>query len=135
MHLQKRLPNVKSGISKASGAQADILYEAGDAIQFGSQRLEVLFTPGVLLLAILQASSCSTSEKRGHHSWTCVVGQHVIQQVQRSRQAAPSLVQPAPGRSPMAMQSRHVCLETRSAPMTVSTSAPAHHAQATPTGA
>lgn len=88
MHLQKRLPNVKSGISKASGTQADILYEAGDAIQFGSQRLEVLSTPGVLLLATFLASSFAMSEKCGHHSWTCVVGQHVIQQVQRSRQAA-----------------------------------------------
>lgn len=44
--MQKRLPDVKSGISKASGAQADILYEPGDAIEFGSQTLEVLPTPG-----------------------------------------------------------------------------------------
>lgn len=46
--LQKRLPGVKSGISRASGAKADILYEPGDTIRFGSQSLQVLPTPGEL---------------------------------------------------------------------------------------
>jgi hypothetical protein len=44
--LQKRLPKVRSGISRASGAKADILYEPGDTIAFGSQTLQVLPTPG-----------------------------------------------------------------------------------------
>jgi hypothetical protein len=46
LNVQKRITSVKSGISKASGAQADILYAPGDAIRFGSQTLQVLPTPG-----------------------------------------------------------------------------------------
>jgi sulfur dioxygenase len=45
-HLQKRMPNVRSGISRASGAKADILFEPGDAVSFGSRTLQVLPTPG-----------------------------------------------------------------------------------------
>lgn len=40
------MPKVRSGISRASGAQADILYEPGDTVSFGSQTLQVLPTPG-----------------------------------------------------------------------------------------
>lgn len=57
--MQKRLPNVKSGISKASGAKADVLYEAGDSIQFGGQRLEVLLTPGAPLTLNVELNSFS----------------------------------------------------------------------------
>lgn len=44
--VQKRIKSVQSGISKASGAQADVLYAPGDTISFGSQSLQVLSTPG-----------------------------------------------------------------------------------------
>mmetsp|Transcript_25136 Transcript_25136/g.44824 ORF Transcript_25136/g.44824 Transcript_25136/m.44824 type:complete len:167 (-) Transcript_25136:243-743(-) len=43
---QKRQTSVRSGISKASGAKADILYEPGDVITVGSLELKVLPTPG-----------------------------------------------------------------------------------------
>jgi glyoxylase-like metal-dependent hydrolase (beta-lactamase superfamily II) len=46
LKVQKRIKSVKSGISKASGAQADVLYAPGDTISFGSQTLQVLPTPG-----------------------------------------------------------------------------------------
>ncbi|GMH34157.1 hypothetical protein BSKO_01991 [Bryopsis sp. KO-2023] len=44
--LKKLLPGLKSGISAASGAAADIHYQPGDQIQFGSFQLVVLPTPG-----------------------------------------------------------------------------------------
>ncbi|KAK9814193.1 hypothetical protein WJX72_001995 [[Myrmecia] bisecta] len=44
--IKAQLPGVKSGISKASGAAADALYEPGDVIRFGSQELLVIPTPG-----------------------------------------------------------------------------------------
>lgn len=46
LSVQKRLKSVRSGISEASGAQADVLYAPGDTISFGSQTLQVLPTPG-----------------------------------------------------------------------------------------
>jgi len=44
--LKSRLPDVRSYISKASGAQADCLFEDGDSIPYGRHRLQVLATPG-----------------------------------------------------------------------------------------
>ncbi|KAI3789514.1 hypothetical protein L2E82_02313 [Cichorium intybus] len=44
--IKTKLPGVKSIISKASKASADILVEAGDKIQFGDLYLEVRATPG-----------------------------------------------------------------------------------------
>ncbi|XP_072026622.1 uncharacterized protein [Amphiura filiformis] len=44
--LKDRLPEVKSVISKASGAQADIYINEGDQVQFGDFAVDVLSTPG-----------------------------------------------------------------------------------------
>lgn len=44
--IKSKVPGVKSIISKASKASADILVEAGDKIQFGDLYLEVRATPG-----------------------------------------------------------------------------------------
>ncbi|XP_076891523.1 uncharacterized protein LOC143542953 [Bidens hawaiensis] len=44
---KSKVPGVKSIISKASKASADILVEAGDKIQFGDLYLEVRETPGI----------------------------------------------------------------------------------------
>ncbi|KAL4588996.1 hypothetical protein LXL04_001897 [Taraxacum kok-saghyz] len=44
--IKTKLPGVKSIISKASKASADILVESGDKIQFGDLYLEVRATPG-----------------------------------------------------------------------------------------
>ncbi|KAL8235446.1 hypothetical protein R6Q59_021546 [Mikania micrantha] len=44
--IKTKVPGVKSIISKASNASADILVEAGDKIQFGDLYLEVRATPG-----------------------------------------------------------------------------------------
>lgn len=40
------LPRVKSGISAASGAAADIYFSPGDTIEFGKHNLVVKATPG-----------------------------------------------------------------------------------------
>ena len=42
----KKLSGCKSVISKASGAQADILIDESDTVKFGRHRLSVLATPG-----------------------------------------------------------------------------------------
>jgi sulfur dioxygenase len=44
--LKSKLPDVRSYISKASGAQADCLIEDGDSISYGHHSLQVLATPG-----------------------------------------------------------------------------------------
>ena len=44
--LKKLVPNVKSVISKASGAKADLHVEPGDKLKFGSHEIEVRATPG-----------------------------------------------------------------------------------------
>lgn len=44
--IKKKLPSVKSMISKASGAQADIFLNEGDKIEYGNQSLLCLATPG-----------------------------------------------------------------------------------------
>lgn len=44
--IKTRLPGVKSGISKASKAQADVLFEPLDIINIGNHSLKVLPTPG-----------------------------------------------------------------------------------------
>lgn len=44
--LKKKLPGVKSVISKASGSKADVLVENGDKIYIGDFFLEVRATPG-----------------------------------------------------------------------------------------
>jgi sulfur dioxygenase len=44
--LKSRLPDVRSYISKASGAKADWLFEDGDSIPYGRHSLHVLATPG-----------------------------------------------------------------------------------------
>ena len=44
--LKKLLPSVQSGISAASGAQADFKFSDGDKIKFGSHEIEVRNTPG-----------------------------------------------------------------------------------------
>ncbi|XP_024396803.1 persulfide dioxygenase ETHE1 homolog, mitochondrial isoform X1 [Physcomitrium patens] len=44
--LKKKIPGVKSAISRASGAKADIHLDAGDKICFGNLYLEVRSTPG-----------------------------------------------------------------------------------------
>ena len=44
--LKKRVPDMQSVISTASGAQADIHVQAGDKIEFGNRYVEVRATPG-----------------------------------------------------------------------------------------
>ncbi|KAL2653692.1 hypothetical protein R1flu_021820 [Riccia fluitans] len=44
--LKAKLPGVRSLISKASGAKADVYVEHGDRVQYGSLFLEVRATPG-----------------------------------------------------------------------------------------
>ena len=44
--LKRQLPGMKSIISKASTAKADILVEEGDTITFGTRSVRVLATPG-----------------------------------------------------------------------------------------
>ncbi|GAU48903.1 hypothetical protein TSUD_99600 [Trifolium subterraneum] len=44
--IKSKVPDVKSVISKASGATADIYVEQGDKIRFGNLYLEVRATPG-----------------------------------------------------------------------------------------
>lgn len=44
--LKQLLPGCKSLISRASGAQADILVDPGEQIEFGRHTLEVRPTPG-----------------------------------------------------------------------------------------
>jgi len=44
--LKKRVPGMKSGISEAAGAKADVLYKPGDRVEVGSIKLEVRATPG-----------------------------------------------------------------------------------------
>jgi len=44
--LKKLVPEIKSVISKYSGAEADVLVEHGSVIEFGKHKLEVLATPG-----------------------------------------------------------------------------------------
>jgi len=44
--LKKLVPGVKSVISKAAGAKADVFLEPGDHIKFGKHQLEVRATPG-----------------------------------------------------------------------------------------
>ena len=45
--LKRRLgTTVKSGISRASGAKADVLFDPNDVIEVGKHRLRVLPTPG-----------------------------------------------------------------------------------------
>lgn len=45
-YLKQLLPNVKSVISKTSGADADIHLNDGDAIEFGRHQLQAISTPG-----------------------------------------------------------------------------------------
>ncbi|TKY49283.1 Persulfide dioxygenase ETHE1-like [Spatholobus suberectus] len=44
--IKSKVPHVKSVISKASGATADLYVEPGDKVHFGDLFLEVLATPG-----------------------------------------------------------------------------------------
>ena len=44
--IKKRKPSVKSGISAASTAKADVLYVNDDVVTFGSHQLQVKATPG-----------------------------------------------------------------------------------------
>ena len=44
--LKKLVPDIKSVISGASGAKADILVENGNTINFGKHQLKVVSTPG-----------------------------------------------------------------------------------------
>ncbi|KAJ1640901.1 beta-lactamase-like protein [Pavlovales sp. CCMP2436] len=44
--LKQRMSQVKSMISKAAGAKADVLLEAGQRVYFGKRWVEVLATPG-----------------------------------------------------------------------------------------
>lgn len=44
--LKKRFPYMRTMISEAAGAQADIIFNDGDKIPFGSRFLRVLATPG-----------------------------------------------------------------------------------------
>eukprot|EP00418_Pyrodinium_bahamense_P080604 CAMPEP_0179055098 /NCGR_PEP_ID=MMETSP0796-20121207/23126_1 /TAXON_ID=73915 /ORGANISM="Pyrodinium bahamense, Strain pbaha01" /LENGTH=422 /DNA_ID=CAMNT_0020751741 /DNA_START=68 /DNA_END=1336 /DNA_ORIENTATION=+ len=44
--IRKQLPEVRTVISKASGAKADVLLESGDRVSFGKLALEALATPG-----------------------------------------------------------------------------------------
>jgi glyoxylase-like metal-dependent hydrolase (beta-lactamase superfamily II) len=44
--LKELIPGCKSGIAKAAGAKADLHYNHGDTIAFGSHSLEVRSTPG-----------------------------------------------------------------------------------------
>lgn len=43
---------MRTGISRASGAKADILYDPGDSIHLGCHHLRVLPTPGEWLLGV-----------------------------------------------------------------------------------
>lgn len=45
-YLKKLLPNVKSVISRASGADADRYLVEGDIIDFGRHQIKALLTPG-----------------------------------------------------------------------------------------
>lgn len=45
-YLKQLLPNVKSVISKTSGADADIHLNDGDAVEFGRHKLQAIATPG-----------------------------------------------------------------------------------------
>ena len=44
--LRKKVPSMKSVISKVSGAKADLLVSHGDQVKFGDQSVEVKSTPG-----------------------------------------------------------------------------------------
>lgn len=45
-YLKKLLPNVKSVISRTSGADADKYLDEGDIIDFGRHQMKALSTPG-----------------------------------------------------------------------------------------
>lgn len=45
-YLKQLIPNVKSVISKASGAQADQHLNDGDIIEFGRHKIKAISTPG-----------------------------------------------------------------------------------------
>ncbi|KAG1654070.1 hypothetical protein FOA52_007447 [Chlamydomonas sp. UWO 241] len=44
--IKQRVPGVKSGIAKASGAMADIYFEPNETFKFGAHMFKVLATPG-----------------------------------------------------------------------------------------
>jgi hypothetical protein len=44
--LKRRFPNMKSVLSRESGAMADVHISHGDKIEFGNFELEVRATPG-----------------------------------------------------------------------------------------
>lgn len=48
--MQMHFPNAKTVISKACGAQADILVEGGDKIEIGNLVLEVRQALGLLII-------------------------------------------------------------------------------------
>lgn len=45
--IKQRLPGVKSAISRASGAQADVLLEPGDTLHFGRHAITALVRPAL----------------------------------------------------------------------------------------
>lgn len=45
-YLKQLLPMVRSVISKSSGAQADVLMNDDDVIQFGRHEIKAISTPG-----------------------------------------------------------------------------------------
>ncbi|XP_074653717.1 persulfide dioxygenase ETHE1, mitochondrial-like [Tubulanus polymorphus] len=45
-HIKSKRPNVKSIISKYSGAKADILFNDNDFIEFGRHKIQCISTPG-----------------------------------------------------------------------------------------
>ncbi|KAK2992120.1 hypothetical protein RJ640_006422 [Escallonia rubra] len=68
--IKSKLPGVKSVISKASNAKADLLIEPGDKIQFGDLFLEVRATPGHTLGCITYVTGDGPNQPQPRMAFT-----------------------------------------------------------------
>lgn len=68
--IKTKVPGVKSVISKASGAQADIRIEPGDKISFGNLFLEVRATPGHTLGCVTYVTGAEPNQPQPRMAFT-----------------------------------------------------------------
>ncbi|MED6194643.1 Polypeptide N-acetylgalactosaminyltransferase 3 [Stylosanthes scabra] len=68
--IKKKAPGVKSVISKASGATADLFVEPGDKVQFGDLFLEVRATPGHTLGCVTYVTGDASDQPQPRMAFT-----------------------------------------------------------------
>ncbi|MED6118116.1 Polypeptide N-acetylgalactosaminyltransferase 3, variant 2 [Stylosanthes scabra] len=68
--IKSKVPSVKSVISKASGATADLFVEPGDKVQFGDLFLEVRATPGHTLGCVTYVTGDASDQPQPRMAFT-----------------------------------------------------------------